>query len=75
MQRPHGVGQQQVVAHVAFGEEDEAVVTKTTVFGGTRDQIRQVQAARRELLQDRDETAGLVGALIHHQRGSIVTGT
>ena len=73
MQRAHDVGHE-FVGDMAIGIQNEAVVAETTALGGPAEQIRQVDAARRELLQNADEASGLIGALIHHKRRAIVSG-
>ena len=73
MQRPDRVGDE-IVGDVSVEVHHEAVVAEATVLGGPRDQVRQVDPAGRELLEDRDQAAGLVGALVDHERRLVVTG-
>ena len=73
VQRPHRVGQQ-FVGDVRLGVDDEAVVAEAAGLGRAAREVRQVDPAGRELLQDRHEAARLVGALVDDERGLVVAG-
>src|SRR5215217_1630282 len=71
VQLPQGVGHQLVV-DVGLGVDHEAVVAEPTALGGAADQVRQVDPPGGELLEDRDQAAGLVGPLVHDHRRAVV---
>ena len=57
-----------------FGKQDETVFTQAALFGGTRNEVGQIDPASGELLKDRDQTARLIGSLIDHQGRPIMSG-
>ena len=73
VQRTHGVGHQ-IVRHVTFSEDDEAVFTEPTVFDRPGDEVRQVDSAGCELLQDRDEASRFISPLKHDKSGAVMSG-
>ena len=73
VQRAHRIGEQLVV-DVAVGVEDEAVVAQPAALGGSAEQVAEVDPSRGELLQDADQAARLVGALVDDERGAVVAG-
>ena len=64
----------QLVGDVALEVDDEAVVAEAPALVGRLSSFVEVDAPGRELLQDRDEAARLVGALEHDDRGLVVAG-
>jgi NCAIR mutase (PurE)-related protein len=59
---------------MCLGVNDEAIVTKAPSLRRAAGQVRQVDSAGRELLQDRNQASGLIRSLINDQRCSIVAG-
>ena len=64
---------EELVGDVSVGVDDEAVVAEPAVLGRPRQQVRQVDAARRELLQDRDQAARLVVYQRADEPGSLIS--
>ncbi len=63
----------ELVVEVAFEVDEEAVVAEVAL-GGPRLELGDVDRARRELLQDREQRARAVLALEAHDRRLVVTG-
>ena len=68
---PEGIGHE-FVGDVPIEIDDEAIVAEAAVLGGPREEVVHVDSSSGELLQDRDEAAGFVGALVHHDPRAVV---
>jgi hypothetical protein len=70
---PQSIGDQ-LISDVAFEIHHEAIVAQPAVFGGTRQQVRDVHPSRCKLLQDRNQTSWFVSPLKHDDASDVVPG-
>jgi len=62
----------QLVLNVSVGVHDEAIIAESASFRRARQQNRQIDSSRGELLQNGNQTSGFVGPLEHDYRRLVV---